>query len=581
MNGKHYGSPNEEENEPLLSGQPDVLMADASMEIASHAQLDSIRSTQCLSGTGNGNARLSEDSALIREDDERTRILTTSTGSHKEYVVYPDRWYILALFSMMALANSSGWNTWGPIQDTAKAVFSWSDSNFALLANWGAITFLSSAPMFSWLLHTKGLRLSVLVAAGCLVIGMGIRCLPVGKEHMIWSANMGQLFIGLSAPILMSGVTTLSAQWFASNERTTATAISSTTAYLGVAASFLIGPQIVQDIYPTHTNESTVSPLELTDVTEAEETKEEYDPLELQIRLTQIKTLLLVEFAWTVCLFVAALIYFPATPITPPTASAIAEREDMKSGLLAIVKFNTRVIMDILCSLSFPTTSSPTSYRKRQFWIPALAFSVSTGSYNSWSTQLVAIFNNKVDQPTAAWMGFFCNLVGVIGGIVFGKFVDSIGGKMKIVLLTLVCGCCGSFLWASLLANSYIPFSTVQLYISVILFGFFINSTVPIYFEITVEGAFPVGEETTTVFMLWLTNIFSLLFLLFPMIPSLSNDFAWLNWIMLASVVVCVPLILFYKEQYNRLNFDVDHHDDVDEEDLMPSTEFENGPQRI
>ncbi|XP_072173947.1 solute carrier family 49 member 4-like [Diadema setosum] len=553
MVGKHNGGPNEEENEPLLSGQPDVLMADASMEIASHAQLDSIRSTQCLSV--NGNARLSEDGAQ-REDDERTQILTTSTGSHKEYVVYPDRWYILALFSMMALANSSGWNTWGPIQDTAKAVFSWSDSNFALLANWGAITFLSSAPMFSWLLHTKGLRLSVLVAGGCLVIGMGIRCLPVGKEHMIWSANMGQIFIGLSAPILMSGVTSLSAQWFASNERTTATAISSTTAYLGVAASFLIGPQIVQDIYPTHTNESTISPLELPDVTEAEETKEEYDPVELEIRLTQIKTLLLVEFAWTVCLFVAALIYFPATPITPPTASAIAEREDMKSGLLAIVK-------------------------KRQFWIPALAFSVSTGSYNSWSTQLVAIFNNKVDQPTAAWMGFFCNLVGVIGGIVFGKFVDSIGGKMKIVLLTLVCGCCGSFLWASLLANSYIPFSTVQLYISVILFGFFINSTVPIYFEITVEGAFPVGEETTTVFMLWLTNIFSLLFLLFPMIPSLSNDFAWLNWIMLASVVVCVPLILFYKEQYNRLNFDVDHHDDVDEEDLMPSTEFENGPQRI
>lgn len=61
-------------------------------------------------------------------------------------------------------------------------------------------------------------------------------------------ANAGQIFIGMAGPILMSGPPSVSVVWFPPNQRTTATAIASTAAGLGVALSFLIGPAIVSEI---------------------------------------------------------------------------------------------------------------------------------------------------------------------------------------------------------------------------------------------------------------------------------------------------------------------------------------------
>nr|XP_054751161.1 solute carrier family 49 member 4 homolog isoform X2 [Lytechinus pictus] len=457
--------------------------------------------------------------AIVHQDEEDLNnvLLSSSSRSHKEYVVYTERWFILAVFSLLALVQSCGWNTWGPIENTASVVLGWKQSTFALLANWGAIVYVLTAFFFSWLLHAKGLRVAVLLAAGALVSGMGIRCLPVPVHSMIWTAHIGQVIIGLSAPILMAGVTTISAVWFPTNERTTATAISSTMAYLGVAVSFLIGPQIVPEILPVHTNFSTVSPIDIA--AEGDDIHEinpaDYDPVEVQQCLRQIKLLLFIEFIWTLLLLIVALIYFPSAPITPPTASAIAKREDMKEGLLQIVK-------------------------KKEFWIPALIFGMTTGCFNSWNTQLVAIFDNKADQSESSWIGFYSNLAGVIGGIIFGKFVDRLGGKMKAILILLMFGACGGFVWVLLLANSHIPYST--------------------------------GEETSCMFMTWLANVTGLIFLLLPIFITISS-LTWLNWVMLGALGMSLVLLLFYKEHYARKEFDVTHHNDIEEEecDLNPT----------
>lgn len=56
-----------------------------------------------------------------REEDLKgtpvTRLLNT------EYVIYKERWYILGIFSALALLYLCNWNTWGPIQDTGKTRF--------------------------------------------------------------------------------------------------------------------------------------------------------------------------------------------------------------------------------------------------------------------------------------------------------------------------------------------------------------------------------------------------------------------------------------------------------------------------
>eukprot|EP00057_Strongylocentrotus_purpuratus_P004747 XP_003729358.1 PREDICTED: disrupted in renal carcinoma protein 2 homolog [Strongylocentrotus purpuratus] len=430
----------------------------------------------------------------------------------------------------MAFLQCLAWNTWGPIEDTASIVLQWGPGQFALLANWGCITFLVSAFFFSWLLHAKGLRVAVLLTGGLLVIGVGIRCIPVPVPMMKWTMNIGHIFIGLAGPILMAAVTSISATWFRANERTTATALSSTLPFLGLAVSFVLGPEIVGNININAT--TTQSPLTV----QGGNISFQYDHTDddIQKHLQGIRLLMYIEFGAAALLYLAALIRFPARPPTPPTASAIAKREDMKSGLIAIVK-------------------------KVSFWIPALAYATASGAYSGWTAQMVTIYNDHVDQTTCGWIGCYTNLAALFGGIVTGRFADYFTGKMKPILLILIVASCATLSWSILLANDYIPFNLPCLYVSVILFGLFLNSTIPLFFEITVESAFPIGEETTTILMTWLNNLFALFFLILPMIPSIDKDFDWLNWVMLGSVIICIPLMIFYKEHYNRLDFDVSH----------------------
>jgi hypothetical protein len=48
------------------------------------------------------------------------------------------------------------WNTWGPIQATARAVYDWDDYVIDLMAAWGCITFCIAMLPFAWIMDVKG-----------------------------------------------------------------------------------------------------------------------------------------------------------------------------------------------------------------------------------------------------------------------------------------------------------------------------------------------------------------------------------------------------------------------------------------
>ena len=52
--------------------------------------------------------------------------------------VYSRRWYILTIFSLHAMFQCTVWNTWGPVQKVALAVFNtWTTADISNFANWG------------------------------------------------------------------------------------------------------------------------------------------------------------------------------------------------------------------------------------------------------------------------------------------------------------------------------------------------------------------------------------------------------------------------------------------------------------
>jgi len=48
------------------------------------------------------------------------------------------------------------WNTWGPITQSAKAVFHWSDGEIGMLANWGNIAYIITVFPACYLMDEKG-----------------------------------------------------------------------------------------------------------------------------------------------------------------------------------------------------------------------------------------------------------------------------------------------------------------------------------------------------------------------------------------------------------------------------------------
>ena len=167
---------------------------------------------------------------------------------------------------------------------------------------------------FNIFLFPEGLRVAVVLAAGCQFFGSVFRCIPTGGTWTISTVLIcvGQALGCITAPIPLSGGVLLSATWFPSNERTTSTALVMSASFTGGALSYILGALFVDDI-------GTV------DYSQVNSTQREY-------YFKQIRNLFLVEAGFNGLLFLTVLIYFPAKPPRLPSRSSGTGRVDTKSG---------------------------------------------------------------------------------------------------------------------------------------------------------------------------------------------------------------------------------------------------------
>ena len=91
-----------------------------------------------------------------------------------EVRVYKRRWYILAVFSLLAVLQDAVWNAWGPIDHTAKILYGWSDDLIALLANYGSIMYIVMFLPAIYVLE-KNLRQAMLFTSGFMALGTILR----------------------------------------------------------------------------------------------------------------------------------------------------------------------------------------------------------------------------------------------------------------------------------------------------------------------------------------------------------------------------------------------------------------------
>ncbi|KAG9348768.1 hypothetical protein JZ751_029085 [Albula glossodonta] len=429
--------------------------------------------------------------------------------------VYGRRWLVLAIFSLLGFMQGMVWNTWGPIQNSAKHAYGFENTDIAVLVLWGPIGYTTWL-LFMWLMDKKGLRVSLLLSAFFMVAGTALRSVPLPNLQLKrWLIHGGQLLNGLAGPTIMSAGPLLSTTWFAPDQRATATAVASLISYLGAAASFLIGPLVVPAPNDTQALYST----------------NDWDVNHIRDR---IQLVLYAEFAMIAVLFAAVLLYFPSRPPVPPSVAAASQRLSYRSSICRLLS-NLRFLMI------------------------ALAYSVPTGVVAGWSGVLDMVLTPaKVSQVDAGWIGFWSIVGGCVFGVAMARFADSIRGMLKLILVLMLAGASLASTWFTLTCLTrltHLPSTAATLYTSCILVGIFINSSVPIFLELFIETVYPVPEGITCGVVTFLSNLVTGLLLFF--LTFYFKDLSWLNWCLTGSCLFSLLLILLFRESYDRLYLDV------------------------
>ncbi|RMC18721.1 hypothetical protein DUI87_04617 [Hirundo rustica rustica] len=291
----------------------------------------------------------------------------------------------------------------------------------------------------------------------------------------------------------MNAAPFLSTTWFSPDERATATAIAALLNSLGSAAAFLVGPLVVP---PPNGTAHLVSHSNTQHIKD------------------RIEAMLYAEFGMVSLIFSAALAYFPSRPPFPPSVAAASQRLSYRRSFCRLLS-NFRFLMI------------------------ALAYAIPLGVFSGWSGVLDLILTPiHVSQVDAGWIGFWSIVGGCVVGIAMARFADFIRGMLKFILLLLLSGATLASTWFTLTCLTtvtHLPLTTATLYTSCILLGIFLNSSVPIFFELFVETVYPVPEGISCGVVTFLSNVFMgvlLFFLTFyhtgPGLVSISSSCCYL-----------------------------------------------------
>jgi FLVCR family MFS transporter len=429
----------------------------------------------------------------------------------KTYTVLARRWYILFVASLIAFSQGFIWNNFGPIALTLtnKTVFDWDAATISLIGNWGPIAYVVAFMPTAWMLDTIAFRPTAIIAALLVFTCTGIRLISTGPtmECKI-IMHVAQLLNGLAGPFAMAAGPVLSAAWFAPNERTTSTAVFCTSNSVGVAASYLIGPLFVPQ-------DGTIK---------------------------DVRKYLWFCFALASVSLTLVAIYLPSKPPLgfEPSRTASTARMDIKDGIAALCK-------------------------QKNFWYICIAYGMMTGLYAGWGplySLIIETLGTEIapyPQKTASWIGFWSNLGGNIAGMLFAKLADSGFGRAHFRKFLIVLSFFGAVvfgLFAVLFVNRELLLEggLPVVYILCILAGIFVNSTVPIFYELAVDTTYPVAEGLTTSLLTVMNNIGGLIFLLIPMVGLSIGD--WVNYSVGSACVLSIICMSMFEGKLERTKED-------------------------
>ena len=128
-----------------------------------------------------------------------------------DFIVYPKRFLIVALFGMSQLLTSCLINTLTPIAKSLQVIY----DQEPIVVNSGALLFALMYPIFTfpaaYVIDTYGTRAGIAVGSLLCLVGTGTRMLV--NDSFAW-VIVGQVIAGVGRPFILNCQAKISANWF-------------------------------------------------------------------------------------------------------------------------------------------------------------------------------------------------------------------------------------------------------------------------------------------------------------------------------------------------------------------------------
>ena len=133
------------------------------------------------------------------------------------------------------------------------------------------------------------------------------------------------------------------------------------------------------------------------------------------------------------------------------------------------------------------------------------------------------------------------------------RFADHFSGHLKLFLIVFMALSFYTILLICYIFTKVIPFNKILIYVMFGLSGFFLNGTIPFFFELGVEISYPVAEGITAG-VISFSNNFLASVLLFVPLGNIGTK--WMIWATVFTCAASTVFLLLMKESYNRSSVD-------------------------
>jgi MFS family permease len=161
------------------------------------------------------------------------------------YRVYPYRWVVLGVVTLVNLTIQTLWIGYAPITGPAAEFYGVGDVAVGLFAMSFMLAFLPLSLPASWLIDTRGFRFAV--GLGALVMGVGGVARGLAGDNYALALG-ATIAIACAQPLLLNAWTTMPARWFAPGQRATAVGVITVGNLLGTAIGMVVSPLLVESM---------------------------------------------------------------------------------------------------------------------------------------------------------------------------------------------------------------------------------------------------------------------------------------------------------------------------------------------